>query len=123
MTRILYVSNPIQAALFNFVIIPEMKNRGGKWSSKHQERLVGEWKDVEAVVADNDHVVGRTFPAQKTNWNIVDSGWINTNTVSRKLRRIASRIAERDVPKQEIVQELQKLKNTFSEAAPIDDAA
>src|SRR4051812_41246340 len=86
MTKILFVRNAIQAALMVDCILPEMKV-GGKWGGKSQINLIKDWEDVEVQVSPEGHPVGRTFEAQKTNWNVNDSNWVNPEKNYKKIAR------------------------------------
>lgn len=116
-SRIIVVSNPIQAALFNKVILPEFTRPSGKWNTKNQENLISDWVGSEAVVAQEGQDLGRDFAVQKANWNINDTSWINNKLVSRKMRKVAEDAVGRRVEKREIVDNLSTLKDIFKIAA------
>jgi hypothetical protein len=116
MTKTLRVATAIQAALFNVCIRPEFTRKEGKWATKNQAKAVADWKDVEAVVADNDNL-GRDFDAHKTNFNVNDSTWVNQEPVTKKMIRVATQAAGRKVEKKEVVAELVALKGIFAQKA------
>lgn len=117
MTKILFVDSAIAAALFNSVIRPEFENPKGKWS--RQPSLVAEWTDVTAVY-DPDILPGRTFAAQKTNWNVNDSNWVNPTT-NYQLLAATARAANggTEVPKKRLTGILEDLKFTFGKETSI----
>ncbi len=117
--RIIVVANPIQAALFNSVIAPELERDDGKWGSKHQENLRSDWVGATAVVAEPGQPLGRNFVAQKTNWNANDSSWVNQKPVESKMIEIASAAAGRPVLKREIIENLTQLKDVFKQHAEV----
>ena len=124
MEKILFVDSPIKKALFDLCIRPEFEP-GGKWGTESQKNLVNEWKDVEVRVAEDGQPLGRTFPAQKTNWNVNDSNWVNP---TKNYTRLAS--AARDanggteVPKKTLTGHLEDLKKIFSlEVQKVEDEA
>lgn len=113
MNKILFVDSPIKKALFDSCVRPEFEP-GGKWGSKSQERLTAEWKDVEVRVAEAGQSLGRTFPAQKTNWNTNDSNWVNPSANFTRLMLTAVEAnGGVSLGKKELVGHLQDLKKTF----------
>ena len=116
MTKILFVRNAIQAALMVECILPEMKT--GKWSGKSQSNLVKDWVDIEVCVAPEGHPIGRTFEAQKTNWNVNDSNWVNPEKNFKKIAKTArSANNGTELPKKSIVFELEDLKKSVFPAS------
>lgn len=112
MTKVLFVKNAIQAALMIDCILPEMKE-GGKWGGKSQANLTKDWADIEVQVAPEGHPIGRTFEAQKTNWNVNDSNWVNPEKNFKKISKTArSANGGTEVPKKSIIFELEDLKKS-----------
>ncbi len=116
--KTLIVDSPIKVALFDLCIRPELKE-GGRWGTKSQTRLASEWVDVEVRVAKEDEPLGRNFPAQKTNWNVNDSNWVNPEKNFKKLMKTA--VAANggvSIHKKVLVAHLEDLKKTFALEVP-----
>ena len=117
MTKTLFVESAVAAALFNLVIRPEFDNPSGKWGK--QSALLQDWSGVVAVF-DPDHLPGRTFPAQKTNWNVNDSNWVNPTANYTKIATVAREAnGGTEVPKKKLIGILEDLKKTFALESPI----
>jgi hypothetical protein len=111
--KVLFVKDPIQVALFDLCVRPEFLRKDGKWGK--QEKLLSEWVDVEVRLAPEGYPIGRTFEAQKTNWNLNDSNWVNVEKVFKKLSKVAAEANEGvEVPKKVLVGHLEDLKKTFA---------
>lgn len=111
--KVLFVDSPIKVALFDLCIRPEFLKKNGKWAK--QEKLLAEWTDVEVQVAPEGQPLGRTFEAQKTNWNVNDSNWVNPKETYSKLAKAAAGAnGGTEVPKKQLVGHLEDLKKTFA---------
>lgn len=109
---VLFVANPIQKALFEDCILPEM--RAGKWSGKSQANLVKPWLEVVVVVAKEGQKLGRNFDAQKSNWNVNDSNWTNPEANYRRLSAAARAANQgKEMAKKALIGELVDLKGIF----------
>jgi len=114
---VLFVDSPIKKALFEQCILPEFQP-GGKWGGKSQVNLVKPWLEVVVVVAGEGQKVGRNFDAQKSNWNVNDSNWVNPEPNYRKLAKAAREAnGGTELPKKTLVGHLEDLKGIFQKRA------
>lgn len=112
--RTLVVANAVQAAIFDKVIRHELSGKlNTKWANETQAKLAEPFKLAKVVVAAEGQATGRDFDAQKTNFNINDSNWVNQEDVTKKLISVAGKAAGKPMTKKEVVAELVALKGIF----------
>lgn len=76
MTKRLYVSSAVQAALLTNVLIPQMKD--GFWKDHRPANHHKEWEGVEIVVSETDQLGPDNFKIPRT-YNFVNPDFIKPN--------------------------------------------
>jgi hypothetical protein len=76
MTKRIYVSSAVQAALLTNVLIPQMKD--GFWKSHRPADHAAQWADVEVVVSTDEKLGADDFKVPRL-YNFVNPGFIKPN--------------------------------------------
>lgn len=76
MTKRIYVSSAVQAALLTNVLIPQMKD--GFWKNHRPADHAAQWADVEVIVSTDEHLGFENFKAPRL-YNFVNPDFIKPN--------------------------------------------
>lgn len=76
MTKQLYVSSAVQAALLKQVLIPQMSD--GFWKNHRPADHASQWKDVEIIVSETDKLGAENFVIPRL-YNFVNPDFIKPN--------------------------------------------
>lgn len=114
----LNLRNPIQVAIFKEMILGEMTH--GKWAKTRPLEHAKPWLVANVAVDPNN--LGITFSAQKVNYNVNDSNWVNQPEITKKLLAVATAAnGGKDMSKKAVVAELVDMKAIFGMVAKAAD--